>query len=74
MQITIVAVLCHLLGSLPVCHEEIVVEDKTNVRACIAIPTPVLMRWKARSKFRSKDWHLVAMKCVLGDYIIRNEA
>jgi hypothetical protein len=47
MQITVVALMCHALASIPqpVCREEIVVKDEMPMQACM-LSQPALADWK----------------------------
>jgi hypothetical protein len=69
MQITIVAVMCHTLGTIaqPVCHEEIVVQDDMSMQACM-IAQPALADWKSKSIFRGDQWVIARIKCMPGAY------
>jgi hypothetical protein len=64
MQITVVALMCHTLASIPqpVCREEIVVKDEMPMQACM-LSQPAIADWKRRSIFR--------IKCVPGDYVVK---
>jgi hypothetical protein len=75
MQITIVAVMCHALAgiSAPVCREEIVVKDDMAMMAC-TLSQPALAQWKSMSIYRSDSWWINRIKCVPGDYVIKNAA
>lgn len=72
MHITIVALVCHTLGTIPapVCREEIVVEGDMSMAACL-VGQPAIADWKAHSIFRSEAWTVARIKCVPGDYVIK---
>jgi hypothetical protein len=74
MIVTVVAVLCHSLSGIPapVCREEIVISDDMPMQACI-LSQPALADWKARSIYRSDEWTIQRIKCVLGsDYVVKD--
>lgn len=75
MQITVVVMMCHALAgiSAPVCREEIVIKDEMPMQACM-FSQPALAKWKATSIYRSNAWWIGRVKCVPGDYIIRDRA
>jgi hypothetical protein len=83
MQITLVAVMCHVLGAVvaegvgtipeAVCREVIVVKQDMPMQACM-LSQPALAAWKASSICKSDDWRVARIKCVPGgDYYPRNE-
>jgi len=73
VQITVVALMCHTLASIPqpVCREEIVVKDEMPMQACM------LSQGRARRTGRSilsmptSNGRSAAIKCVPGDYVIK---
>ena len=73
MQITVVALLCHSLGSIPapVCREEIVVKDDMSMTACM-IAQPAIADWKEHSIYKGPQWSIARIKCVPGDYVIKD--
>lgn len=73
MKITVVAVLCHSLGTIsqPVCREEIVVEADMSMQACM-IAQPAIADWKMRSIYRGDSWTIARIKCVPGDYVLKD--
>ena len=73
MHITVVAVLCHTLGTIsaPVCREEIVTEGDMPMMACM-IDQPALADWKNKSIFRGDQWTIAKYKCVPGDYVLKD--
>jgi hypothetical protein len=75
MQITVVALMCHTLGTIsqPVCREEIVVKDEMPMQACM-LSQPALADWKAHSIYRGDEWKIGRIKCVPGDYAIKGAA
>jgi hypothetical protein len=75
MQITVVALMCHTLASIPqpVCREEIVVKDEMPMQACI-LSQAALADWKAHSIFAGEQWAIGRIKCVPGDYVIRGRS
>lgn len=68
MQITIVALMCHVLMGIttPVCHEEIVVKDAMPMQGCIS--QAAIADWKEKSIFRGEQWHIARIRCIPGDY------
>jgi hypothetical protein len=75
MMMTVVAVLCHGLAGIPapVCREEIVIKDEMPMQTCI-LSQAALAEWKAASIYRSESWVISRIKCVPGDYVIRDSA
>ena len=75
MQITVVAVICHDLGTIsqPVCREEIVVKQDMAMQACF-LSQPALSEWKEHSIFRGEQWTIGRIKCVPGDYAPKDRA
>jgi hypothetical protein len=75
MQITIVAIMCHGLAGIaaPVCREEIVIKDEMPMQACM-LSQPALAEWKAASIYRADSWWISRIKCVPGDYVIKDRA
>lgn len=73
MQISVIAVLCHALAIIPepVCHEELVVKDNMGMQEC-TISQGALAEWKAHSIYRSDSWYIARIKCVSGDYVIKD--
>lgn len=71
MLITIVATLCHSLGTIPapVCREEIIARTDT-MAACLFLQ-PALAEWKARSIYANEAWTVARVKCMPGDYQVR---
>lgn len=77
MQISIVAVMCHALAAAPsdLCHEELItkVEMEDSLTACI-MSQPALAEWKMKSKFADDHWWIKRVKCVPGNYVLKDEA
>jgi hypothetical protein len=75
MQITVVALMCHTLASIPqpVCREEIVVKDEMPMQACM-LSQPAIADWKRRSMFSGDQWNVARIKCVPGDYVLKGAA
>ena len=69
MQITIVAVMCTMLGDIaqPVCREEVVVKEDMAMQSCI-LSQAAIADWKEKTIFRGPDWTISRIKCVPGDY------
>ena len=69
MIISVVASVCHILGSIaaPVCHEEIVVKDDMPMQACL-LSQAALADWKNRSKYSGDQWKIGRIRCIPGDY------
>jgi hypothetical protein len=69
MQITVVAVICHMLSPIPepVCHEEIVVKDDMSMQMCM-LAEPGVAEWKERSIYRGDQWRILRIMCKPGDY------
>jgi hypothetical protein len=72
MQITVVALMCHTLASIPqpICREEIVVKDEMPMQACM-LSQAALADWKAHSIYSGEQWAIGRIKCVPGDYVIK---
>lgn len=75
MQISVVVLLCHTLGTIPqpVCREELVIKDDMPMQACL-ISQPALADWKSKSIYQSDAWHIARIKCVPGSYVIKDSA
>ena len=73
MQITVVALMCHMLApiSAPVCREEIVAKADMGMQACM-IGQPAIADWKAHSIFAGEQWTVARIKCVPGSYVIKD--
>lgn len=73
MKITVVALLCHSLAGIsqPVCREEIVVEQDMSLQACI-FSQAALADWKERTIYRGPQWSIQRIKCVPGDYVLKD--
>jgi hypothetical protein len=72
MQITVVALMCHTLASIPqpVCREEIVVKDDMPMQTCI-LSQAAIADWKGRSIYAGEQWTIGRIKCVPGDYVTK---
>lgn len=70
-MITLVAVVCHALGTIsaPVCHEEVVVKKEAEMMTCMRMAQPVVADWKEKSKFSGDQWTVVGVACRPGDYL-----
>ena len=75
MQLSVVVLLCHSLSSIPapVCREELVTKTDMPMPMCL-ISQPAIADWKAHSIFRSDAWTIARIKCVPGDYVIKDAA
>jgi hypothetical protein len=75
MQITVVAILCHGLAGItaPVCREEIVIKDDMPMHACM-LSQASLAQWQASSIYNSDAWWISRIKCVPGDYVVKDRA
>lgn len=73
MQISVVVTLCHALGTIPqpVCREELIVKDEMPMQACL-VSQAAIADWKSRSIYRGEQWTVARIKCVPGDYVIRD--
>ena len=67
MIVSVIAVLC----SQAICHEEIVVKDDMSMQACM-ISQPALADWKAHSMFQGDQWTIARIKCVPGEYVLKD--
>lgn len=76
MHITVVVVLCHSLANIPapVCREEIVTEgDDLSLMSCIIGSQPAIAAWKENNRiYRGEHWTIARIKCVPGEYVIRD--
>ena len=79
MQITVVAVMCHMLGTVvaesvgtqdqPFCREVVVVRQDMPMQACM-LSQPALAEWKANSIYHGDGWRIARIKCIPGgDYV-----
>ncbi len=68
MQVTVVALMCHALASIPqpLGREEIVIKDEMPMQACMLCQA-ALADWKAHSIYASEQWAIGRIKCVPGD-------
>lgn len=73
MIITVVVSICHALSNVPqpVCREEIIIKDEMPMQACM-ISQPALAEWKAKSIFAGDQWTIARVRCVPGDYVIKD--
>lgn len=72
MITTVVAVLCHSLAGIPaVCHEEIVAQQNMPMQQCM-MGQPELADWKEKSRFRGEQWHIARIRCIPGDYQVKD--
>jgi hypothetical protein len=82
MQITLVAVMCHVLGAVvaegvgtipeAVCREVIVVKQDMPMQACM-LSQAALAEWKANSIYRRDDWRVARIKCIPGGNYLPKE-
>lgn len=72
MQITVVVVVCHALAGIssPVCREEIVARIDA-IQACM-IGQPAIADWKSHSIYNGPQWTIARIKCVPGDYQLKD--
>lgn len=72
MQISVVLTLCHSLAVIPapVCREEIVARTDT-MQACF-FSQPALADWKSKSVYRGEAWSIAKVRCIPGDYQVRD--
>jgi hypothetical protein len=73
MQISVVVLLCQTLGAIPqpVCREELVVKEDMPMQACF-LSQPAIAQWKSATIYRGDSWTVARIKCVPGDYVIRD--
>jgi hypothetical protein len=73
MKITVVALLCHSLATIsePVCREEIVTHEEMPMHACV-FSQAAIAEWKDRTIFRGEQWTIAKIKCVPGDYVLKD--
>ena len=64
--------MCHALGTIPapVCREEIVTRTD-SIQACM-IGQPAIADWKAHSIYQGDAWSIARIKCIPGDYELRD--
>jgi hypothetical protein len=74
MMITVVVVMCHQLANIaaPVCHEEIVVQDDMPMQACLLAWPPAIADWKSKSKYAGDQWTVAKIRCIPGNYELRD--
>lgn len=77
--VTVVAVLCHLLGNEPVCLEEIVTDstmtEGLTFMDCMSGAQAPLAKWKTEHPiYRNERWFIQRYKCVPGHYEIKGRA
>ena len=75
MLITIVASLCHSLAGIPadipVCHEEIVAQQVMPMQACM-MGQPEIADWKEKSIYRGDQWTISRIRCIPGEYQVKD--
>jgi hypothetical protein len=54
-----------------VCREEIVVKDDMSMMACM-VAQPAIADWKEHSIFKGPQWSIARIKCVPGNYVIKD--
>jgi hypothetical protein len=71
--LTVVVLICHQLAgiSAPICHEEIVTKAEMPMQACM-IFQPAIADWKEKSIYRGEQWTIARVRCVPGDYELRD--
>ncbi len=81
MFVTVVAMMCHMLGGIPApaCEEVIVTDssmtDGLTFMDCMAGAQQPLAKWKGEHPiYRSPLWWIAAYKCVPGHYELRGRA
>lgn len=74
-MITVVAIMCQLLGNIaePVCREEVVTktDGDSGTQVCM-LGQAALAQWKTNSIYRDDKWFIQRVLCVPGDYVMRN--
>jgi hypothetical protein len=73
MQITVIALMCHTLGTIPapVCREEIVVKQDMPMQACF-LSQPAIVQWKEASIYSGDQWTVARIRCIPGDYVLKD--
>ncbi len=74
MMITVVALMCHTVAAVPaapLCHEEIIVQDDMPMQSCL-IAQPAIADWKMKSKYQGDQWHIARIRCIPGDYVVKD--
>ena len=70
MIVTIVAVLC----SHAVCHEEIVSQADGGIGlGCLVAEAQTLKDWKPHSIYSGDHWTITRIKCVAGEYRVKEQ-
>lgn len=70
MNLSVVVLMCHILGSIPsaICHEVVVIKTEMTMMEC-QFSQPQIAIWKLQSIYRDEAWEIQAFKCVPGDYV-----
>lgn len=72
ITITVVAMMCHIVIALPLCHEVIVIRKEMSVQQCL-ISHSSIDEWKKRSViYRNKEWKILEVMCQAGSYQLRD--
>lgn len=79
MFVTVVALVCHMLGNVPICQEEIVTDSSLTegltFQACLMSGQAPLAAWKAAHPIYRKDGYTIERyMCVQGHYEPRGRA
>lgn len=74
--ISLVALLCHLVGGLSLCHEQIIA-DSDNVPAltaakCLIGAQSGIAQWMQVNN--KADWTVGGYQCVQGHYVLKDQA
>lgn len=75
MQISIVAIVCHMIAAAPsdVCHEELIMKTETDGSSILACSNQAaIAEWKMNSKFAGNQWWIKRIKCVPGSYVLKD--
>jgi hypothetical protein len=75
MQISVVVSVCHVLGTIsqPLCHEELITKADMPMQACL-ISQAAVADWKNRSIYRGDNWNINRIRCIPGDYVLKDRA
>jgi len=75
MQISVVVSVCHDLGTIsqPLCHEELITKADMPMQACL-ISQAAVADWKAKSRYSGDQWNIERIRCIPGEYVLKDRA
>lgn len=73
-MITVVALMCHMLGAIPepVCFETVVAKVEMGMMECQVGAQVAVADWKANSIYAGEQWSVQRIICAPKNYIIKD--